>query len=109
MRRASAAALALFTAVIAFTALLGCQTCPSDVPPIPAAPVYECEAGLPDAGGCPAFLTDGGGGAPTFPLGCRLLLPEQAGMCAGACCGPQVCTCSQLGVAGSAPTFSCPM
>ena len=65
---------------------------PDGCPAIPSTYVYECDAGVVDAAGCGPY--DHPATPPTYPQGCRVLLPKAGGFCGEpSCCGPQDCYC----------------
>ena len=86
------------------------EACPPGTPPIPDAASYACEAGAPDAGGCPAAPGDpnAANDPKRYPLGCAVTLPGTGGFCQGACCPPLECTC-QTSPIGPVPAFICPL
>lgn len=71
-----------------------------------AVPTYDCDAGAPDATGCPAWGSNGG--PPFYPQGCQVTTPP---MQTSFGCAPLMCTCTAIPTAdgGSNLAFTCPL
>ena len=73
----------------------------SGCPQPPSAPVYACDAGLPDAQGCGPWGSTQT--TPTYPIGCVVTTPGKSTYC-----GPVTCSCSTE-FPDSGPSWICPL
>ncbi len=70
-------------------------------PQPPPVPVYDCDAGPPDAEGCGPWNTTQP--TPTYPMGCTVTTTQQ-----GTYCGPVTCNCTKE-FPDSGPSWICPL
>ena len=73
----------------------------SGCPQPPSAPIYACDAALPDAQGCGPWGSTAS--SPVYPMGCVVTTTQE-----GTYCGPVTCNCSTEPVGGGVG-WTCPL
>ena len=73
----------------------------SGCPQPPNVPIYDCEAGAPDAQGCGPWGSPQS--TPIYPIGCMVTTTQQ-----GTFCGPVTCNCTTE-FSDSGPSWICPL